>query len=329
MSFALLRGQASVSGKTMYAFAKKGFETSTVKVVRDISPDEFLSRLFNKSKSIDAVESVKQRTQEGFFVFSTDHFVFASMSGQTQNQLQSLAHGMENTLKFYMDNYALPAPPHLITVYLVPGPSSLMQLAFDIHGIEINRSQIGYSYRDDLSISGITPHSGYGTLAHELFHLVVRNDYGDIPPWLDEGISALNEVAVWQGNRREGIKNWRGPVLKTLWQQRPTISQLVTMDWSQLDGLDQASNNSNQSVKIQAVNMAMARYFVLYLQENDQLSRVFSAFRNRHVEKVDVNLSDNAISVLSSELNMTPIEIDRQFTQWFRDLEKCSNTRCS
>ena len=69
----------------------------------------------------------------------------------------------------------------------MPDRNSLRQIARTLHGIRLPEEAIGYTFRNDMSVSGlIQSPRRTGTLAHELFHLLVRNDFGDVPPWLDE-----------------------------------------------------------------------------------------------------------------------------------------------
>src|ERR1051325_10177877 len=94
-----------------------------------------------------------------------------------------------------MTTYDMPAPSYFITVYLVPNDGILGLLASLIHGITIYEGTIGYSFPYDQSITAIIPRMIFGTLKHELFHLMVRKNFGDIPPWLEEGMATLYEVS--------------------------------------------------------------------------------------------------------------------------------------
>ena len=88
-------------------------------------------------------------------------------------------------------------------------------------------SSIGYSFQPNMSRVAVIPSTTIGTLAHELFHLMVRNDFGDIPPWMDEGMAALYEVSRIRGTMIAGIPNWRGTVLERFWDIRPSVEDLV------------------------------------------------------------------------------------------------------
>ena len=51
--------------------------------------------------------------------------------------------------------------------------------------------------------------SGSGTLAHELVHDYIQNDFPQIPGWFEEGISALYEQSAEIEGRMVGLVNFR------------------------------------------------------------------------------------------------------------------------
>jgi hypothetical protein len=184
-------------------------------------------------------------------------------------------------------------------------------LAERIHGIKVSEATIGYSFQDDLSIIG----NNSGTLAHELFHLMVRINFGDIPPWMEEGMAALYEVSDIVGGSIVGLPNWRGKVLRRFWGLRPSIRDLVRMDWRSFD-----NEENDYEAKRQATNHAMARYFMLFLQNKQKLGAVYSSFRDRKVEDMQIDPGTDAVNMLESILKISLSELDKYFTQWFNNL---------
>ncbi len=163
------------------------------------------------------------------------------------------------------------------------------------------------SLQNDLSIVGQSD----GTLKHELFHLVVRNNFGDIPPWIDEGMAALYEVSIYKFGFVYGVSNWRGPLLKSLWDIRPSLSELVKMNWDSFD---------SKTTEYQSVNHAFARYFCLYLQEMGKLTSIYNTFRSRRVENMKEDPGDDSIRLLTSGLKRSLSRIEIEFAQWFEEL---------
>jgi len=305
-----------VRGKTFYWLDENSSIISEpIRVIRDISIEELTSRLFEPSNRESGVTHVKEQMGPQFKVEAVNHFILTSSSGHTQAKLQGMGQSLEKVLRFFASQYKMPIPSYLITIYLVPDTWELQKLAEKIHGIEIWETSIGYSFQDDLSIVGVIPSESMyvGTLAHELFHLMVRNDFGDIPPWMDEGMAALYEVMKITENSVVGLPNWRGRVLKEFWNLRPSIEELLKMDWRSFD-------EENGYVIQQATNHAMARYFILYLQDKKKLVEVYNIFRDRKVEDVQKDPGTDAMNLLKKVLQQTLSKVDKDFTQWFNSL---------
>lgn len=274
-------GPASTSGTRgkMFYMLSRGEEVpmanEPVKVFRAIPQEELEARRLPPARAAEAAARAAARAGPGYRAVAEGGFVVASRT-HSEEQMRAIARGLERYLSFFVAAYGMTRPPHLVTTYLTPDAKELSKIAKQVHGIGVSGMSIGYSFRDDLSMVGIIPREVYGTLAHELFHLMVRRDFGDVPPWLDEGMAALYEVSRVRGDGSiRGIPNWRGPVLRELWGMRPSIAEVVRADWRAFE-----AEGAGEPVR-QAANHAMARYLVLFLQERGKLPAVFEAFRAR------------------------------------------------
>lgn len=307
-------GAAGVRGKTYYWLDAENAAISNdpAKVIREIPSEDFNRRLFPESERSNGIAHIKSLIDSKYKVTSNHSFIFATASGHSDAELLTIGKGLEKYLSFFNRQYEIPLPSHLITIYLVPSTWELQQLAEKIHGIKVSESSIGYSFRDDLSMVGWVTGTGYGTLAHELFHLMVRSHFGDIPPWMDEGIAALYEVSEVRRDSIIGLPNWRGNILKRYWNNRPFLWDLVAMDWRSFD-----NEMDDYEATQQATNHAMARYFVLYLQATGKLFEVYHAFRDRKVEELQTDPGTDAIRLLESILQKSIQEIDQDFERYF------------
>jgi hypothetical protein len=223
---------------------------------------------------------------------------------------------LERYLQFFESEYQIPTPQYLIAVYFASSRADLEKLARTLHGIQLPSGSLGYSFPADQSMVGWADGKAYGTFAHELFHLTVRNGFGDIPPWLDEGMAALYEVSRFEGSRAVGLPNWRGEILRRLWAARPNLRALVQMNRS---SFDDASGEAAQYVagERQALNHATARYFMLYLQQQGRLLPVYTAFQSR---EVNGHPAEQAIALLESTLHSSLDAVDADFSRWFQQL---------
>lgn len=311
-------GAAGVRGKTYHwpDAENAAISNDPAKVIREIPIEAFHRRLFPKSERSNGIAHIKSLIDSKYKVTSNHSFIFATASGHSDAELLTIGTGLEKYLSFFNRQYEIPLPSHLITIYLVPSTWELQQLAEKVHGIKVSESSIGYSFRDDLSMVGWVTGTGYGTLAHELFHLMVRSHFGDIPPWMDEGIAALYEVSKIRGNAIIGLPNWRGSVLKRYWDNRPFLWDLVAMDWRSFD-----NEEGDYEATQQATNHAMARYFVLYLQTKGKLFEVYHAFHHRKVEEMLIDPGTDAIRLLESILGKSIQEIDQDFARYFLSLQ--------
>jgi hypothetical protein len=318
IAFSDVRAEVGVRGKMYFGpeAEKAAITSDPVEVVRNIPIEELTGRLFQASDREAAVRKVQALAGSKFLVQSFGPFVWASSSGHSSQDLEDIARDLEKVLLFLGFEFEMDTPPHLITLYLVPDTNDCKRIAQDLHGIRIPSVCIGYSFRDDLSIVAVIPQMryGYGTLCHELFHLMVRSNFGDIPPWMDEGMAALYEESRISGDSVIGLPNWRGPVLKRFWLDRPSIEDLVKADWQSL------VLEKDWEEKKQAANLSMARYFILYLQEKQKLVEVYKAFRTRKVQDTNKDPGQDAVQLLESLFQEPIAKMDEDFGQWFNEV---------
>jgi len=326
IAFATLPGQGGAAGvrsKLYYWIGREqaAINSEPVEIVDPKSEKELKGRIYPVDQVPLATEAVKQRMGGNYKVIGSHHFIMASKSNQTIKQLEAMAETLDAYLRFFISEYDMREPAGLVTVYLVPNTDDMQRIAIKLHGIKMPEFSIGYSFRDDLSIVGVIPKTYIGTLAHELAHLLIRDKYGDVPPWLDEGLASLYEVSVLSSKGKViGQPNWRGCVLRRLWQERyaglkterPTIGRLVMMDWQSFNNLEGSFEAAQQ-----AVNHATARYFMLYLQERGILKDTFASIARRSPMEIAGDPRQDALNRVKSILGSKDLDIaDAAFEQW-------------
>ena len=304
--------------------------SETAEVIRDIAPEEFESRLFDLSQRDKAIQRVATLVGPDYQVQSVGPFVLANSRSSSPAQALTIGRGLERYASFYSTQFDIPKPTKFITVYIVRYEYEMHRLARTLHGIQVSSSSIGYSFPFDLSMVGILDSTQFGTLAHELFHLMVRNDFGDIPPWLEEGMASLYEVSQSRGNYIAGVPNWRGKVLAKFLRERPSIEQLVKMDWRSFDGTEKRQDSfdgteERQYFRRQAINHATARYLMLYLQENKRLVDVYKAFRHQNIDDLKDVPEQEAVRLLASVVQKSLSDFDKDFERWFLNMRHSQN----
>jgi len=171
--------------------------------------------------------------------------------------------------------------------------------------------------------------------------LLVRADFGDIPQWLDEGIASLYEVSGRKEDEYFGLPNWRGDVLQGLWQERPTVRDLIGTEWFSFDdprvqpqglvlvsryedGIDpdpSRPRGNTAAARRNAVTMAMARYFLLYLDRRGELAPVFHAVRDRGFAELDGDARAHTLELVESTLGRSVDALNAEFSAWFQSGE--------
>lgn len=261
-----------------------------------------------------------------------DRFLIISTARHSDRGLQSVGQTLTRYLRFLEAVYDIHPPAHYIAVYLVRDHFAVHELAASLHGLDVSKATVGYAFVDDSSVVGAVPTTAPGTILHELFHLLVRKEFGDIPQWLDEGTASLYEVAGRQGDRYMGLPNWRGRVLRNLWGDRPTVRGLIQTEWFLFDDPAQAKQINDPDAPLemyfdvregrrQAAMMAMARYFLLYLERRGELVPVYRAIRDQKFGNTKSNARDRAVTLVEQALGRSADELDREFVAWFRSDE--------
>lgn len=323
----------TTSSKLYYWMCEKQVRTGASVVMTPLTDSEISRRLYALGDTTRAIAALRRRFAgvASPSTFASSHFVIASASGHGVRQLDDIASTLERAVVALSTEYGLPVPDTLISVYLVPDAAALRKLAATLHHVTADPGAIGYSVPNDQSIVAVIPGAEIGTLLHELTHLLVKRDFADAPPWLDEGFAALHEVSHWEGNRLVGDPNWRGDLLRELGYPNRTYSlaALLTMHGDDF--------NAYQSGDFERapVNHALARYFVLQLQQTGRLASVYRALRKQDVLSDAIMRSDTTVlgdarrrANIEQALGASFADISASFAAWLPTvLPKTSNPR--
>lgn len=323
----MIGSTARASGKMFYFQGRdEAVNSYQARRVRDIPREILQARLFGLAQADEVVQATRKMVPK-FDVQVFGRFVIATSTGENVETLKKTALYLERYLGFLKREYAIALPDTFITLYLVKTTDELSRLAEQLHGLKVGNATFGYSFRDDMSLLAAVPGGfGPGTLMHELFHLTVRSQFGDIPQWLDEGLASLYEVSAFSGDQVKGIANWRGPVLRKLESKRPTLRQLIARDWFAFEQLDLTRDLARDDgldmdrppAAAMAASLATARYFALYLQEGGKLQAIYQGLRDlQPSEQPNQDVSAITIALIERELGMDIDSADAAFIHWF------------
>ena len=201
--------EASVGGKMGKVYdCYSGSQTINLGTM--VSLDELESRLFAINQKHAAFQKISSIVNTNYKIDTSGRYVFVTLKKYPLDSVNFAEKKLEDAYRFFVKYYGLRAPDKLITVYILPNQTALRKVAQLVHGIKLPDPNIGYSNLSDLSLLGLGDAKHLGTLYHELFHLIIRTDLGDIPAFLDEGLASLYSVSKWNGDQLIGHNRpWR------------------------------------------------------------------------------------------------------------------------
>ncbi len=309
--------EAAVRGK-MGMIANCRMNPQELTYTRAISTEELESRLFALDKGADAINKYKSILNSNYHIGVSGRFLLITYGNTILNseQLAQTSKRLEDAYNFFITYYNLRPPDKLLTVYLLPDKYTFRQTALLVHGVKVPDANIGYSNISDLSLVGVSDVTRIGTLCHEMFHLMVRTDVGDVPPWMDEGIACIYETSKWSGNELMGdVINWRTDVLGVAsYEMRdkiPNLREFIGYNWHQFDGFE-----ANDLCKA-SINYAYGKHLMLYMQEQGKLKALLSAVKNRiEITEDSDTLFQTDADLFELTLNNEIDTIEKQFNQW-------------
>lgn len=273
-----VKTRARFSGKLGYVLDCK--DSAGIRFDPRFDSVDFDNRLFPITAADEAVRYYSNLLGRSYSVSTTGRFIIitTAQNSLTSQRVGTTAQKLERAYQFYSSYFGLRPPDKLIAVYLMSNKENLRNVARATHGIFLPQSNIGYSVLNDLSVLGNSSDKYVGTIYHELFHIMVRTDIGDIPGWLDEGIASLYATSSWHGALLVGdTDQWRTQVLRDYYkahERLPSLRELIENNWSEF-------SHQEQDVCDLAVNYALAHHLAIFFQEQGLLRDVVTAFKNR------------------------------------------------
>lgn len=147
--------------------------------------------------------------------------------------------------------------------------------------------------------------TGRGTLAHEIVHPLLGEDFPGVPAWFNEGFASLFEYTRPKpGGRLVGVSNWRLKDLKRAKFERREVGLRTLME----------TNTDEFYGDDRGVHYAMARYFCLYLQRQDMLGRFYQEFR------ATGGADPTGIAALECVTRKTFAEFEAEWRAWIDEL---------
>jgi hypothetical protein len=310
--------EASVSGKMGKVYDCFS-NNQTINLSSMVSLDELESRLFQINQKKSAIQKVRSILNNNYRIDTSGRYIFVTLKKFPLDSVSYAAERLEEAYRFFVSYYDLRPPDKLLTVYILRNQQALRQTAQLVHGIKLPDPNIGYSNLADLSLLGLGDAKQLGTLYHELFHLIVRTDLGDIPAFLDEGLASLYSVSRWENKKLIGdSRPWRLDELREARSASdqllkiPSLDKLINYSWDEFDG--QETKNVCQV----AVNYALSNFVMIYLQKNNLLQQMVTAFKNRPFVPLDTSKVKSNLQIFEEVVKDSIKNFTLKFDLWFK-----------
>ena len=316
-------------GKTFYwgDREQQPIDSYPIRRMRDLPLQTFTARLVAVGDA-NSANNLARSLAPSARVRVSGRFVLISHGVHNDSELDEIGRTLDRFVGFLVSTYGVLLPSNYLRVELVRDGWAVSKLANERHGLDVSKATVGYTFVEDSSIVAAVPTAAAGTVLHELFHLLVRSNFGDIPQWLDEGIASLYEVSGRRESVYFGLENWRRKVLESTWQNRPSVEKLIRTEWFMFDSpahIDAFKSveprpdlHDSNTGAAQAAMMATARYFAFYLQEQGKLAEVYKAVRDQGFGSLAGSAQAHALTLVESVLGKPIAEVDRDFEAWFR-----------
>lgn len=213
------------------------------------------------------LEEVKKELGENFiYATSEDIFVIASNANKqnTDRAILTIKHVYNAMYKFFFTK----KPTKPLKVYLFKDGKSYEKYVVEKYKQKPSTPFGFYLSSERKMIMNIA--TGTGTLAHELVHPLLEEDFENVPPWFNEGFASLFEQSMHQEDgSMKGLVNWRLPALQKAITKKQITPLKEILSMSRDDFYEENSG----------LNYAQARYLCLFLQEKDLLVKFYKKIK--------------------------------------------------
>lgn len=185
-------------------------------------------------------------------------------------------------------------PSEKLFTILATHEMNLYELQSLLLGVgSLRTTVVGFSIRENLTAAAYLKRPYFGTVLHELTHLVIGEDFPGVPYWLEEGLAMLYEQSDNVNGYFRGRPNWR--IQDKYPNGYKTLNELLAVTPEIAD-----DNNyyENQECKPILGRLADIRALALYLQNSQILPKVYVALREQTFKKQSPLSTQEMCSIL-------------------------------
>jgi hypothetical protein len=276
------------------AFAGCSFDTSVPQYMQDLPRTE--------EETLRVCEEIRRELGDDTQVERVEDYFFVASNDSSQSFLQYKA-TIVRVYRYLYEDYFERKPEKPIRVYLFKDKGSYDRYCRSTYEKPPSTPYGFYMSRERKMVMNIS--TGTGTLAHELVHPLLAEDFPGVPSWFNEGFASLFEQSGERGGKMVGFVNWRLPKLKQMLKigRGTALGDLMKTTTEQFYGEDD-----------RGVNYATARYLCMYLQEKQLLIPFFREFKKTAKEDPTGALA------FERATGKKPAELDPLWREWVLSL---------
>lgn len=298
----------------------KKYEKDSLQRLNDNLINSYLKRRITKTDTAGIKKAVLRFGNNSKYWASDNFLVISSKVNNTS--LKEVALNMEKVLHFFIKTYQLESPKEYIVIYLVNNYLDVRSNIQRLYSTRINFDPLGFSnFYDNSMVAWISNENTVGTLKHELIHLLLKSKFNLVPEWFEEGLACLYEESIFDTSLNLlGKQNWRGILLKEppisyslsdLFANRDidfNTSDLIMLREKYKKEIERVSQGDRNlkwlyddhhkeldvvltaflTNRVALYKDALSRYFLLYLQDNNQLLELYQALLQRDSTVLDI-----------------------------------------
>src|SRR6185503_6940027 len=166
-----------------------------------------------EEETLRVCDEIKRELGEETRVERVEDFFFVASNDSLQSFIQYKA-TIARVYRYLYEDYFTRKPEKPIRVYLFRD-----KLSYDIYCRSTYERPPSTPYgfymsKERKMVMNIS--TGTGTLAHELVHPLLAEDFPGVPSWFNEGFASLFEQSGEREGKMVGFVNWRLPKLKQI-----------------------------------------------------------------------------------------------------------------
>lgn len=215
----------------------------------------------------NAVAEIRLELGEEFIIDTVEGIFYLAVNGGV-DEYKRCRSTVERMYRFLTTDYFQKKPAKPIRIYCFKDNATYEKYCKDTYQREPTTPYGFYMPAERKMVMNIA--TGTGTLAHEIVHPLLAEDFPKVPSWFNEGFASLYEQSRQTADgQMEGLVNWRLKGLQEAIKEKRAVALSDLVKTSQQEFYNEA----------RGVHYATARYLCKWLQDKKRLQPFYREFR--------------------------------------------------